>query len=56
MAEAAQVAGEIVLRSRVRLCDREARHGAVRLRLHAHMVLLSLIHFSSEVLSVVTVQ
>ena len=34
----------VVLRSRVRLCDRAARHGAVppRKRLHTPMVLLSL--------------
>ena len=32
----------VVLRSRVRLCDQAARHGGMRLRLHAPAVLLSL--------------
>ena len=49
MAEAAQAAGESVLRSRVGLCDREARHGAVSLRLHAPLALLSLSHIEALV-------
>ena len=41
MVEAAQVAGEVVSRSRVGLCDRAARQGAVKpKRLHLPSVLL----------------
>ena len=42
MVEAAQVAGEVVSRSRVGLCDRAARQGAVPpgMRLHVPTVLL----------------
>ena len=39
MVEAAQVAGEVVSRSRVGLCDRAARQGAVPPRFHTPILL-----------------